>query len=50
MLLALSDTGVVPALELEAFTLRLARQITANAPLSIAVMRSSCGSWLGRTR
>ena len=30
---------VVPALELEAFTLRLAHQITANAPLSLAVMK-----------
>src|SRR3954462_9936548 len=30
---------VVPAPELEAFTLRLAHQITANAPLSIAVMK-----------
>ena len=30
---------VVPALDLEAFTLRLAHQITANAPLSIAVMK-----------
>ena len=30
---------VVPAPELEAFTLRLAHQITANAPLSLAVMK-----------
>jgi len=30
---------VVPAPELEAFTLRLAHQIAANAPLSIAVMK-----------
>jgi methylmalonyl-CoA decarboxylase len=30
---------VVPAFELEAFTMRLAHQITANAPLSIAVMK-----------
>jgi methylmalonyl-CoA decarboxylase len=30
---------VVPAPELEAFTLSLAQQITANAPLSIAVMK-----------
>ena len=30
---------VVPAAELEAFTLRIARQIAANAPLSIAVMK-----------
>jgi methylmalonyl-CoA decarboxylase len=30
---------VVPASELEAFTLRLAHQITENAPLSIAVMK-----------
>ena len=29
----------VPASEIEAFTLRLAHQITANAPLSIAVMK-----------
>jgi methylmalonyl-CoA decarboxylase len=30
---------VVPVAELEVFTLRLAHQITANAPLSIAVMK-----------
>ncbi len=30
---------VVPVAELEAFTLRIARQIAANAPLSIAVMK-----------
>jgi methylmalonyl-CoA decarboxylase len=30
---------VVPVAEIEAFTLRLARQIAANAPLSIAVMK-----------
>jgi methylmalonyl-CoA decarboxylase len=30
---------VVPAAELEAFTMGLARQISANAPLSIAVMK-----------
>jgi methylmalonyl-CoA decarboxylase len=30
---------VVPAAELESFTLGLARQITANAPLSVAVMK-----------
>jgi methylmalonyl-CoA decarboxylase len=30
---------VVPNDELEAFTLTLARQITANAPLSISVMK-----------
>jgi len=30
---------VVPAPELEAFTLGLAHQITANAPLSLAVMK-----------
>ena len=30
---------VVPAPDLEAFTLRLAHQIAANAPLSIAVMK-----------
>ena len=30
---------VVPAAELESFTMALARQITANAPLSVAVMK-----------
>ena len=35
----------VPAAELEAVTVGLAQQIAANAPLSVAVMRSNCGSW-----
>jgi methylmalonyl-CoA decarboxylase len=41
---------VVPAPELEAFTLRLAHQITANAPLSLAVMKEQLRILAGRTR